>query len=730
MEPSTTPRVLSGRYELAHLVARGGMAEVYRAHDRLLDRPVALKVLFPELSVDRAFVERFRREAQAAANLSHPNIVPVFDWGEDSGTYYIVMEFIDGRPLSSILRTAGPLHPDRAADIAADVAGALAYAHRHGVIHRDVKPGNVLITDEGQVKVTDFGIARAINTEESLTQTGAVMGTATYFSPEQAEGMGVDSRSDIYSLGVVLYEMVTGRPPFLGDTPVAVASKHVREHPPAPREINPSVPLDLEAIILKCMAKSPDYRYATGEDLRVDLLRFREGRSVAATALQTTAIGAALEATQAIGAITRTQALPQVPGAGGPPGALGSRPAGEGQLPPGEDDHSRTGIYVTILLVLLAALAVVVAFLGNSLGWWHFSSSNTSFSMPSVTGMPASQAVSTLHADGLVVHTQKVSSSKTVGTVVRTSPGASAKVHKGQIVTLYVSKGHHSSSPPITSQVTVPDEKGKTLSTAEADVVALGLKYKAIAVDSSAPANQVTSQSPSSGTPVATGATITFYYSNGTPPPAATIAVPDVSGDDTTTASNALGQAGICVSGQTTQSSSVYASGYVINTNPPGGTQVKKGACVQLVVSSGPSQVPVQDVVGDSQSVAETTLTKQGFTPVVQKDYTTCSSDVGIVLAQNPTGGTPEPSGSSVTITVGSSNPADPPVPGGLLSGCSTGTTPSGSGTGTSSSGGSSSSTSSLARPYPATTPGIQAPGAGATSGTPGSSREAAFRMP
>ena len=267
MTTTPAPRVLSGRYELAHLVARGGMAEVYRAHDRLLDRPVALKILFPELSVDRSFVERFRREAQAAANLSHPNIVPVFDWGEDGGTYFIVMEFIDGRALSPILRTAVPLHPDRAAEIGADVAGALAYAHRHGVIHRDVKPGNVLITEEGMVKVTDFGIARAVNTEESLTQTGAVMGTATYFSPEQAEGIGVDARSDIYSLGVVLFEMVTGRPPFLGDTPVAVASKHVREHPPTAREINPAVPPDLEAIISKCMSKSPDNRYATGDDL-------------------------------------------------------------------------------------------------------------------------------------------------------------------------------------------------------------------------------------------------------------------------------------------------------------------------------------------------------------------------------------------------------------------------------------------------------------------------------
>ena len=191
-------------------------------------------MLFPELSVDRAFVERFRREAQAAAKLSHPNIVPVFDWGEDASSYFIVMEFVDGRPLSAVLRETGPLEPSRAAEIASQVAAALASAHRHGVVHRDIKPGNVLITDDGQVKVTDFGIARAVNTEESLTQTGAVMGTATYFSPEQAEGIGVDARTDIYSLGVVLFEMLTGRPPFLGDTPVSVASKHVRDIPPDP----------------------------------------------------------------------------------------------------------------------------------------------------------------------------------------------------------------------------------------------------------------------------------------------------------------------------------------------------------------------------------------------------------------------------------------------------------------------------------------------------------------
>ena len=243
MEPVETPRIYSGRYELTHLIARGGMAQVYRAMDRQLERPVALKVLFPELSVDRTFVERFRREAQAAANLSHPNIVPVFDWGEDDGVLLHRHGVRRGpAALRRPARSRSRMPPRQIATIGAGVAAALAFAHRHGVVHRDVKPGNVLITPDGDVKVTDFGIARAMNTEESLTQTGAVMGTAAYFSPEQAEGKGVDARSDIYSLGVVLYEMAVGRPPFTGDSPVAVASKHVRDMPVLPREANPAVP--------------------------------------------------------------------------------------------------------------------------------------------------------------------------------------------------------------------------------------------------------------------------------------------------------------------------------------------------------------------------------------------------------------------------------------------------------------------------------------------------------
>src|SRR5580693_460947 len=243
--------VYNGRCELSNQVARGGTAQVYLARVLLLDRPVALKVLFAELSSDPTFVERFRREAQAAANLSHPNIVPVFDWGQSESTYFIVMEYVDGEALSAIIRTQAPLDQAQSASIASDIAKALSYAHRHGVVHRDVKPGNVLITSDGQVKVTDFGIARAMGSDEQVTQTGLVMGTATYFSPEQAQGLEVDGRSDIYSLGVVLYEMLTRRPPFAGDTPVAIAYQHVSEQPKPPHEIEPSVPPGLEAIVLR-----------------------------------------------------------------------------------------------------------------------------------------------------------------------------------------------------------------------------------------------------------------------------------------------------------------------------------------------------------------------------------------------------------------------------------------------------------------------------------------------
>jgi beta-lactam-binding protein with PASTA domain/tRNA A-37 threonylcarbamoyl transferase component Bud32 len=593
MDDSQSPRVFSERYELNHLIARGGMAEVYRAHDRLLDRPVALKVLFPELSVDRSFVERFRREAQAAANLSHPNIVPVFDWGEDSGAYFIVMEFIDGRPLSSILKTAGPLSADRAADIGSHVAAALGYAHKHGVIHRDVKPGNVLITDEGQVKVTDFGIARAINTEESLTQTGAVMGTATYFSPEQAEGIGVDPRSDIYSLGVVLFEMVTGRAPFLGDTPVAVASKHVRDIPPVPREINPSIPPTFEAIILKSMAKDPDHRYATAEELRADLLRFNEGRSVLAMN-DPTAMQAALGATQVVGAVSGadvTQAISaQTRG-----DVVGPGDNGTGEV---NRDRNRTRTYVIILVALLVILAIVGVLLARQLGYLGGASS---FNLPNVVGKPVAQATTTLKGDGLTVTTNnQATTTYAVGTVLKTDPAAGALVKSGNNVTLTVA------SAPVVPKVTVPAGITNTdVNTAEGLLTQAGLQFTVKNTPNNAQQGQVLSADPNSGTSVNKGSTVTLTVSSGPN----SITVPSVAGLSQTAAANVLGNRGLSLNGTTNQTSTQYQAGVVIGSEPGAGASVPPNSGVTLIVSSGPPSPTTTSTSSTTSTTTSTTTT-------------------------------------------------------------------------------------------------------------------------
>jgi eukaryotic-like serine/threonine-protein kinase len=436
------PLVYNGRYEVQRRIARGGMAEVFLARDLLLARPVAVKVLFPEFAGDPSFVARFRREAQAAANLNHPNIVGVYDWGQEGATYYIVMEYVDGKSLSDILRSEGLPPPDAAAGIATDVAAALGFAHRNGVVHRDVKPGNIMITAAGHVKVADFGIARAIagGAEENLTQTGSVMGTATYFSPEQAQGHDVDPRSDLYSLGVVMYEMATGRPPFGGDSPVSIAYKHVQEQPTPPRRANPAVPAAFEAITLKLLAKRPDDRYASADELRSDLRRFMRGQPVLA---DPTAVAPAPTAAP-------TQAPPPVAPA----------PVPRAAVPPPPASHRRTGWFLLVLFLLLAVLGgliVAFAYATDLLG------KEETVEVPNVVNDNAVLAIAELRKAGFVVDYSARETSDTVAkdAVISQDPVAGTELSKGDRVAIVTSDG-----PPEAEEIPLPDMTGQPATTA------------------------------------------------------------------------------------------------------------------------------------------------------------------------------------------------------------------------------------------------------------------------
>ena len=509
----------NGRYEVQRRIARGGMADVFLARDLLLARPVAVKVLFPEFASDPSFVARFRREAQAAANLNHPNVVGVYDWGQEGGTYYIVMEFIDGRSLSEILRTQGTPPPRTAAGIAADVANALGFAHRNGVVHRDIKPGNIMITNVGHVKVADFGIARAItaSAEENLTQTGSVMGTATYFSPEQAQGHDVDPRSDLYSLGIVMYEMAHGKPPFVADSPIAVAYKHVQEPPVPLRTLHPNVPPGYEAITMRLLNKSPEDRYADAEALRADLRRFTEGQQVKAPLAGAGTVAAAAGAGAAVGAAGAGAAgtgVGAAVGAGGAP-PTGAGPAVGPDPEPRYEQHarrSRTGWFVLLLVLLLALLGGLLAIFASTLGIGD----DTTVAVPDVTGQTINEARETLDEAGFQVNPNPQEQAHPTipeGQVISQDPPAGRKVEEGATITLVVSSGPPEAEMKVVRDVVgLPETEARRL--LEADGFAVIVEREE---SEDFDEGDVASQTPAGNTEAQVGEAITLVISEGPP---------------------------------------------------------------------------------------------------------------------------------------------------------------------------------------------------------------------
>src|SRR5262245_30509672 len=528
------------------------MAKVFLGTDTVLGRTVAIKMLAPQFADDDGFVQRFRREAQAAASISHPHIVSVFDTGSDDGLHYIVMEYVEGKTLAEYLAGGARIMPDRAIDISMAVCQALEAAHAQGVIHRDVKPGNIMLNERGEVKVTDFGIARVTTTAETVAQTAAILGTASYLSPEQAQGLPVDGRSDIYSLGCVLFEMVTGPPPFLGDSPVAVASKQVLEQPTPPSRLNPDVTADLDAVILRALAKNPANRYQSAEEMRADLDRAKRGLPVDATPL--------------LAAAGTTQVIDRPP------------PQSTQVLPPPDEPKRRNWIPIVVTLVLVALLGLLLWFVAANL----LSDDNQNgamISVPNVVGETRQVAEQKLTDAGLkvgdITKVQPTDPSQTPGTVLEQDPAADEQVDRQTPVNLTIV-----ANP---AQVAIPDLQGKTVAEAQAALIDLGLVPDGPQGEPSdtVDVGRVTRTDPATGQDVDPGSTVTIFTSSGPEQ----VTVPLVTCQSFGSAQNELERAGLQPAISDTKvavNPQCPHGNKVAQQQPASGTTVDKGSTVTL----------------------------------------------------------------------------------------------------------------------------------------------------
>jgi eukaryotic-like serine/threonine-protein kinase len=580
----TQPRLLGGRYELDGIVGRGGMAEVFRARDIRLDRIVGVKTLRDDLARDQTFQARFRREAQSAASLNHPSVVAVYDTGEDMvGSVpvpYIVMEFVDGRTLRDLLRDDRRLLPERAAEITDGVLRALDYSHRNGIVHRDIKPGNVMLTRSGDVKVMDFGIARAVSDAQlTMTQTAQVIGTAQYLSPEQARGERVDARSDLYSTGCLLYELLTGRPPFTGDSPVAIAYQHVKEDPVPPSQVDPEVPAWADAIVLKAMQKDPADRYQSAGEMRNDLQRALSGAPVAAPMLAdvygqgTRRMGAA---TQLAGRTTAVPPYRYGPEDGGPDGGPPQR-------------QRRVWPWVTLVVVVAVLVAAIALFK-------YATSASNDVTVPSVRGDTVAAAKLQIKSAGLDVGTVTRQPSTTVpdGDVIRTTPAAGASAPKGTVVSIVASSG--------SIRVPVPYVVGLTKGQAIAKLTAAGLKPQVVpALSSTAAPNTVISETPDSGT-LPKGSTVTITVNGSLP------TVPDtVIGMTAGQAMNFLSAAPyhyVVTTQEGVPPNNTFPVGTVYATSPRVGQQLAPGSQIVIYVAEAATPSPSSSSPSPSASAS------------------------------------------------------------------------------------------------------------------------------